>query len=201
MGGARTAPAADAPPTVASKASSAAGAAWRLWSFQREAAFSVHAEHSQRPSKLAPVSYAACRMRVVVIILDHFHVRGQARHTRFAGKPPTPCLECLSGTTVAALIRCRPRSLYFSRPGEGSVRCMSHGTRESLCCLHAYACHYPCKTRRDHPLPHDRSLLMTSTLIDEACAAIAYAAYAAWAQASLQRAEEDDDLEARACVL
>lgn len=142
------------------------------WSFQRKTALSVHAEHSQRPSRLAPVSYAACRMRVVVIILDHFHVRGQARHTRFAGKPPTPCLGCLSGTTVAALIRCQTRSLYFSRPGECSVRCMSHGLRESLCCSHAYACHYPCKTCKDHPLPHDRSLLMTSILIDEACVAM-----------------------------
>lgn len=28
----------------------------------KEAALSVHAEHSQRPSRLAPVSYAACRM-------------------------------------------------------------------------------------------------------------------------------------------
>lgn len=51
------------------------------------------------------------------------------------------------------------------------------------------------KTCKDHPLPHDRSLPMTSVLFDEACAALHYAAYTAWAQAPLQRAEEEDDLE------
>lgn len=118
----------------------------------------MHAEHSQRPPGLAAVSYAACRMRIVVIILNHDHVWGARKHLR--GNRPLRAMACLSGTAFGALIRRRTRSLFVftaCKLAPAAVAAACHMGSESLFQSHACACHHLVQTCKDHPPPHDRT--------------------------------------------
>jgi hypothetical protein len=70
----------------------AAGAAWGHDPFSGKQPSACMLSTVSALQDWPTVSYAACRMRIVAIILNQLHVWGASSiHTRFAGKPPTPC--------------------------------------------------------------------------------------------------------------
>jgi hypothetical protein len=76
-GGAETGPATDALPTVAnSQAIMAAGAAWSHDPFSAKQRSACMLSTVSALQDWPTVSYAACRMRIVAIILNQLHVWG-----------------------------------------------------------------------------------------------------------------------------
>lgn len=68
---------------------------------------------------------------------------GKLDTTVLRGWSLAPCLVCLQHSSSDSPGYMKP---FVFRPGSSWLTaccCMSHGSRESLCCLHAYACHDP----------------------------------------------------------